>query len=590
MNDSTDTAPRGDSRPRGLYVQWVVVAIAAVAAVSLGMHGFREYYRAANPPFSYMTLLYAALQLFTMSSGAVPGVDLPWHLDVARFAAPLVLGYGVVLSVATAFWQQLGDMRMRRRKNHTVVCGLGRKGMQLVKDFRAAGEEVVVIQREDDTQHTSACSSLGAKVMLGDATCAPLLQRAAVNQARRVIAVSGDDGVNAEIMLATQSLLPRKATRPALFAHVVDVGLARFLGVRAAEELPRPRIINMYESAARLLLWEHPLEHDLRNAQDERTVHLVLVGCGQMGEAVILQAAKIGHYINGKRLRVTAIDLAAARKEERLLGRYPNLREVCDVAFTEADIEHASTLRMICERMSPASTISTVVLSLDNDARNLSLADALRGTSGYSDTPILIRASKKTGLASLIHAGTGTAATLGAFGFVDRICSRAALLQEDLDALAKAIHEDFRRGEKGRRPDSDLSMKEWDVLNGTFQDSNRQQADHMLVKLRAAGYGSPAEVQLDGGKRLDDRKEELAKMEHARWSAERWLAGWRLGEQKDLDRKLSPHLKPWDQLAEEVRQYDRDTVTRIPMILKSADGTKWSQWLEENMKAPETQA
>jgi hypothetical protein len=38
--------------------------------------------------------------------------------------------------------------------------------------------------------------------------------------------------------------------------------------------------------------------------------------------------------------------------------------------------------------------------------------------------------------------------------------------------------------------------------------------------------------------------EQLAIIEHNRWNAERWLAGWMLGE-KNIKKKISPYLVPW---------------------------------------------
>ena len=56
-------------------------------------------------------------------------------------------------------------------------------------------------------------------------------------------------------------------------------------------------------------------------------------------------------------------------------------------------------------------------------------------------------------------------------------------------------------------------------------------------------------------------------MEHARWNAERWLAGWRLGK-KDLIKKTSPWLLPWEELPDEIKEFDRQAVREIPLRLK----------------------
>jgi len=64
-----------------------------------------------------------------------------------------------------------------------------------------------------------------------------------------------------------------------------------------------------------------------------------------------------------------------------------------------------------------------------------------------------------------------------------------------------------------------------------------------------------------------DEVEIMARMEHARWVAERWLAGW-TPDSKDSVRRRSPYLVPWGQLPEDVKDYDRKAVELIPALLR----------------------
>ena len=59
----------------------------------------------------------------------------------------------------------------------------------------------------------------------------------------------------------------------------------------------------------------------------------------------------------------------------------------------------------------------------------------------------------------------------------------------------------------------------------------------------------------------------LAEMEHERWVLEREADGWLYGETRNVDTKISPHLRPWDELTEEVKEYDRETVRGTPEFL-----------------------
>ncbi len=61
--------------------------------------------------------------------------------------------------------------------------------------------------------------------------------------------------------------------------------------------------------------------------------------------------------------------------------------------------------------------------------------------------------------------------------------------------------------------------------------------------------------------------EALARVEHDRWVAERRADGWTLGPAKDVARKVSPHLVPYDALSEQAKDYDREPVRALPSQL-----------------------
>ena len=62
--------------------------------------------------------------------------------------------------------------------------------------------------------------------------------------------------------------------------------------------------------------------------------------------------------------------------------------------------------------------------------------------------------------------------------------------------------------------------------------------------------------------------EKLAELEHSRWCAYMYINGWHLGEQRDEAKKVHTDLESYDRLSDSVKQYDRDTVKNIPVLLK----------------------
>ena len=565
-------------RPRRSQAwQWIaMLSLAALAAV-LGFVGHLRDLAPTGQPHPLGDLLYLTAQLFVLNGEGLAGA-IPWQLQVARFLAPIVPAWAIVRAGTVLFHEQIQALRLRRSRGHVVVCGLGRKGLQLVKDFRSQGRRVVAVEIDEDNPALDLCRELGAFVSAGDGREPAILAKARADHADYVLAMTGDDGVNVDAALNCHRLAvarpqPKKIT---CCVHVVDLKLCNLLREHHvftdASDPFDVRIFNTYEASARMLFSKRPLDRDKITADDPRAVHLVVIGFGQMGQSVLLQAAKTAHYANGRRLQATVVDRIADDKKKGFFSRYPLFDQVCDVSFFNADANDPKVLEHIEQVANDPDKLAAVALCLDSDSASLSYALMLAKKLGRIPVPLLVRMSSETGLAALLKESPAAAKDwppMEVFGSTAHCCTRELLLSEDLDMLAKAIHETFRRQQlaKGRSADEE-SLQPWDRLMEDFKDSNRQQADHIQVKLRAIDcYSSPIGSQGELlEKFLPEEIELLARMEHRRWCAERYLAGWTFGE-KDIARRRSPHLVEWEKLADDVKDYDRNAVCAIPAVL-----------------------
>jgi hypothetical protein len=152
-------------------------------------------------------------------------------------------------------------------------------------------------------------------------------------------------------------------------------------------------------------------------------------------------------------------------------------------------------------------------------------------------------------------------------------CSEDTFRGENVENLARGIHEDFvaaRRNDPANPPDA--VMAPWDYLREDYRESNRQQADHMAIKMRAIGCRI-VEASAPGDALPAftlDEVEMLAQLEHRRWNAGRWLSGWRYGPQTDKPRRIHDCLVPWAELTEAMKELDRVPVRNIPQWLARA--------------------
>ena len=137
-----------------------------------------------------------------------------------------------------------------------------------------------------------------------------------------------------------------------------------------------------------------------------------------------------------------------------------------------------------------------------------------------------------------------------------------------LGAVARPIHQNYRADQVERKPPDDPAMAEWEDLPEHLRQSNRHQAAHIFEKLHAIG----CEVRVATGSEVEpiafaeDEMELMAEMEHDRWTAERLAEGWTFGE-RDVPAKTSPYLVSWEELPDEIREWDREPVRRIPELL-----------------------
>ncbi|MGA7075059.1 MAG: RyR domain-containing protein [Halobacteriota archaeon] len=143
------------------------------------------------------------------------------------------------------------------------------------------------------------------------------------------------------------------------------------------------------------------------------------------------------------------------------------------------------------------------------------------------------------------------------------------LASEIREAVARAIHEEYRESQRRTRLKGDPSMADWEELKDNLKESNREQADDIISKLREIGC-TMHDVGIENAKLAQLTNEEierLAEMEHARWTIERLRDGWIYGPERNVEDKVSPYLLPWHMLSEEVKEWDRNSVREIPQYL-----------------------
>ena len=172
----------------------------------------------------------------TVGFGDIHLLDAPAWVKLfgvgLMFAGVLLIGLTASLLavfVVTGTADRLrNEFRARRLRNHVVVCGLGSVGTAVARDLFDRGTRVVVIDPSaDDELHRE--TNPRCPVIVGDATRPVILHRAGIEQARALVACTGNDALNLEIGLTAQSVAEASRTdRPLrLVLRCFDADLAR---------------------------------------------------------------------------------------------------------------------------------------------------------------------------------------------------------------------------------------------------------------------------------------------------------------------------------------------------------------------------
>lgn len=561
-------------------LSWAAIVAAVALTVGLGFVGFSE--SAATRELPASTRLYVAVQLLTLESGATEAFEqapVPRSLQLARWTG-VAASLGAILNALLAlFARRIHDARLRRLSGHSVVIGAGEAGTELATNLLDDGERVAVIEADAGHAALPALVDRGAWDRLGDATEPETLRAAAVQQADRVIVVGGSDTTNLEILSAIHEVCgDRDPRQPPLTCHVhlARPHFERLADPLSGRESDTPRLevstFSRPANSARLLLEEAPLDREPIAEGDERQVHLVIAELSPVGEALLRQALAIGHYANGVPLAVTVIDPSATRKQQALQARMPELHECADLVFLDGDPDQAAIRERIAGLLEdPGQLVSVAVCGADAEAALSTCLDLLPLLTDHNHT-IFVNLAGDPRVARLLQAAPVGPARLVPFGNATAACSATAVLCGELDTLARKIHDAYRakRIQEGDLVEKYPALRPWSELSGDLRDANRQQADHIPVKLRALGYAMrPAE---DGAPGIafqpsDEEVEALARAEHRRWCANRRLAGYRHGPVRDDAARIHPDLVPWEALDERTRDYDRDPVRNLPELL-----------------------
>ena len=180
-----------------------------VIVISIGTAGF---YFIGGEEWSLIDSFYMTIiTMTTVGFGEVHPLD-----DIGRLWTSFVIIFGVsgFLYMIAEFGAELLEFsvykenkkkrKIKKMKNHYIICGYGRMGAVIAKELNDKGYPFVVV--ELDQNKIDLIAELGFQYKLGDATIEKTLEEAGIHQASGIVVCLNDDPDNLFVTLTARSL------------------------------------------------------------------------------------------------------------------------------------------------------------------------------------------------------------------------------------------------------------------------------------------------------------------------------------------------------------------------------------------------
>lgn len=561
----------------------ILLAALFVSTLAFGTIGFLQH----DASQGALTALYKAIQLFSLESGAVDLRDpktlelqqMPVTLEIGRWLGLLTTLTGFLGAAVAAFQGFRAALGVKLSKGHDIVCGAGEKGCAVADSLLSSGTKVAVVEINPALPCVAQLQKRGALVVFGDAREAVTLRKAGLRKASHLVCATGDDNTNLAIAMSAAGGSATGNLK--VHVHVGDLAHSDILvrnGILGGETGGGVYLssFNFFRNRARCIIRDFPLECDNDGVVRE-DIKLVLPHLDRLGTALVLQAALVGHYRNGGKVAIHVVSPDASREVQQLLHHAPSFERCAGLtAHPIADsVEFVSVAAGIINRSS-GNSFTTVFLASGEENAALAQALLLRERTEKPDSfRVLVPVRQDSALRHIVEQRTGPdgSALRNWIKFLpppSTACGRDAVYTEGLDAIARSIHETWyignssaiaeakheRDAAKAQKLREKAAYKPWDRLTEEQKSDNRSAADHISVKIRAAGL-DPADPELESKWRTLDQAtlDMLRRVEHERWCAAKWLGGWRLGERCD-ERKVHNNLVPFDELDQGTKEFD----------------------------------
>ncbi|MCG8685297.1 MAG: potassium channel protein [Desulfobacterales bacterium] len=219
---------------------WDMLDAAYMTSITLSTVGFLEVQEQSDAGRLYtMFLIFTGVGYFLYLGG-------------------VVIGSVVEGEIKTLLGRQRLDNKIKKMKDHYIVCGYGRIGRVLCNFIREDTEDIVVVEKSEKLMPVLERDK--AHYLIGDASNEEILEKAGIGKARTLVAALATDTANVFLVLTARQLNPdiyimARASSPKVRKKLIVAGANRVESpydtgaVSMGLKLLRPTVSNFLDTA-----------------------------------------------------------------------------------------------------------------------------------------------------------------------------------------------------------------------------------------------------------------------------------------------------------------------------------------------------
>ena len=584
---------------------------------------------------AWYVALYEGLALFAMNvktSGA--------GSDVWVYVAGFLAAFYTVLSAVSLVARQFVDkasLHESIQKPYILVCGLGDKAAAYIDSELAhdANVNIVAIEKDSEAPNIEKYRALGITVKVADARDDKALKSLNLANAKHIVTLAGKDTDNLEIALSLSRVIKHcDISIKKLYMHIDDRGLEKLYkegGLLDDHAMLEVKMFSVSRNGAKALFLEHSIDGEsMEYMRSDKPFALAVVGLSDLALAVVGQIGELAHLPNENAVTIYCVDGDSEAFAKAVALRYPHIDKIPNITLQY--VSRSYNERDFYTDALWHDEITHVILCHEEAQTNLDIASELADSTYLEQivdatlkTKIHIAIYEHSKIADDINRNEEHFRYFDVFAETAKMVSHEMVVDEKFETIARCIHAGYeeRYNKDTMFGDEVRIEKRWhETARLTDRDSNRAQAYHIPLKLKALGYGyEPSDRPhaerlmhnmqiLTQGALADELKrlgldvasledktrdydtwekvqsfdffpeafetmvEKLMRAEHNRWNAHHYLKGWiHTPDKTDKSKHLHRCLVPMDQMDERDRYtalYDLYSILYIPHLLAKA--------------------